>query len=146
MTLGDKIKSDIQRKIVGLQSLGLAIGKDLEREARSNASWTDRTGNTRRSIHGGADRSGKGVVVYLGHGSEVGAYLEEGTGIYGPKGRPYDIRPKNKKALRFVVNGKEVFAKRVTHPGISPRPVVGPTVESNFPKIKEVVRRYWEGT
>lgn len=127
MTLGDKIKSDIQRKIVGLQSLGLAIGKDLEREARSNASWTDRTGNTRRAIHGGADKSRKGVVAYLAHGSEVGLYMEVGT-------RPYEIRPRRKKALRFVVDGNEVFAKRVNHPGISPRPVVGPTVESNFPE------------
>lgn len=145
MTLGDDIRADIQRKIAGLYLLGQTIGKGLERTAKQTASWTDRTGNTRRSIHGGADRSGKGVVVYLGHGSEVGAYLEEGTGIYGPKGRPYDIRPKNKKALRFVVNGKEVFAKRVTHPGIAPRPVVEPTVESSFPRIKEQVRRYWEG-
>lgn len=138
MTLGEEIRADIERKIAGLYLLGQTIGKDLERQARSNASWTDRTGNTRRAIHGGAERTAKGTAVYLAHGSEVGLYMEEGT-------RPHAIRPRRKKALRFVIDGKEVFAKRVNHPGTSPRPVVGPTVESSFTKIKEAVRRYWEG-
>lgn len=31
--------------------------------------------------------------------------------------RPHDIRPKNKKALRWAVGGKFVFAKFVRHPG-----------------------------
>lgn len=37
-------------------------------------------------------------------------YLEEGTG-------PHDIFPTIKQALRFTVNGKMVFAKKVHHPG-----------------------------
>jgi hypothetical protein len=31
--------------------------------------------------------------------------------------RPHDIRPRNKKALRFKVGGRTVFAKVVHHPG-----------------------------
>lgn len=39
-----------------------------------------------------------------------GRILEDGSG-------PHDIRPVNKKALRFMVNGKAVFATYVRHPG-----------------------------
>lgn len=37
-------------------------------------------------------------------------YVERGTA-------PHIIEPKKAKALRFVVNGKVIFAKRVRHPG-----------------------------
>lgn len=139
MGLGDQIKSDIDRKIAGMYSLGNQIGKDLERQAKSNASWTDRTGNTRRVINGGAENRRTGIILYLAHGSMVGTYLETGTS-------PYVIEAKRKKVLRFVSGGKEIFAKRVNHPGISPRPIVEPTVMSNLPKIQQQVRRYWESS
>jgi len=38
------------------------------------------------------------------------SYLEHGT-------QPHDIYPKNKQALKFSINGKNVFAKRIRHPG-----------------------------
>lgn len=38
------------------------------------------------------------------------SYLEHGT-------RPHIIKPKNKKALRFMVGSTKVFTKRVNHPG-----------------------------
>ncbi|HBZ09121.1 MAG TPA: hypothetical protein DEO65_04425 [Bacillus bacterium] len=139
MGLGDQIKSDIDRKIAGMYSLGNHLGKDMERQAKNNAPWTDRTGNTRRTINGGADQSARGVTLFLAHGSMVGTYLETGT-------PSYVIRPKSKKALRFVSGGEEIFAKRVNHPGISPHPIVEPTADSNWPKIKQQVRRYWESS
>ena len=37
-------------------------------------------------------------------------YLEEGTG-------PHDIFPTLKKSLKFEIDGKTVFAKKVHHPG-----------------------------
>lgn len=146
MALGDEIKEKLNRKVAGLYLLAENIGKNLEKQAKSNAAWTDRTGNTRRTIHGGADKIPSGATLYLAHGSMVGTYLEEGTGKYGPRKRPYIIRPKNKKVLRFIKDGKEIFAKSVNHPGIKPRPVIDPTVDSNWPKIKQQVRHYWENT
>jgi len=49
-------------------------------------------------------------------------WVHEGTGLYGPLKRPYIIRPKTKKALRFKVGGKYIFVKKVVHPGIRPNP------------------------
>lgn len=39
-------------------------------------------------------------------------YVINGTGLYGPTGRR--IRPVRAKALRFVLNGRVVFAKSVS--------------------------------
>lgn len=139
MSLGDETREKINRKVAGLHALGQNIGSNLEKQARSNASWTDRTGDTRRKIHGGADKTANGTTVYLAHGSIVGLFMEEGTA-------PHVIRPVNKKALRFTSGGNEVFAKKVNHPGIKARPVVEPTAQSNMPNIKQQVRRYWEST
>lgn len=140
MTLGNQTKEFVERKIAGLHLLANNIGKNLEKEAKSSASWTDRTGNTRRAIHGGADKNDSGVVVYLAHGSKVGWYLEEGTGIHGPKGRR--ITPVKAKALRFTMNGNVVFAKSTK--GMPAQPIIEPTADKKWPDIKRQVRRYWE--
>lgn len=47
-----------------------------------------------------------GVTDYLG-------YILAGT-------EPHEIRPRGKKALRFVAGGQVVFATRVQHPGTAP--------------------------
>lgn len=44
-----------------------------------------------------------------------------GTGTHGPKGASYEIRPKVAKALAFG----GLLRKRVVHPGIPARPLVG---------------------
>lgn len=137
MALGDETIDKIDRKNAGLYQLGKSIGGGLEGQARSNADWIDRTGNTRRAIHGGADKTTLGTTVYLAHGSKVGLFFEEGT-------KPHEIRPKNKKALRFNVGGNTVFAKKVNHPGMKARPIVEPTVDSSWADIKKQVRKYWE--
>jgi hypothetical protein len=51
---------------------------------------------------------------------EYAPYVEYDTGIYGPRGRKYEIRPKRPGGwLRWIdpVTGDPVFAKRVMHPG-----------------------------
>lgn len=54
-------------------------------------------------------------------------YIEYGTGSRGEyPGTAYTITPKNAKALRFEVQGKVVYAKKVKHPGIRPQPFMRP--------------------
>ena len=55
--------------------------------------------------------------------ADYAAYIEYGT-------RAHIIRPKNKKALKFQVDGKDIFAKEVHHPGTSPYPYMEPAINS----------------
>ncbi|EGQ21073.1 MULTISPECIES: hypothetical protein [Sporosarcina] len=132
----------LDRKEAGMYLLGRNIGKGMERTAKMKAPWRDRTGNTRRAIHGGADPTANGAIIYLAHGSMVGTYLEEGTGIYGPRGTP--IVPVRSKALRFTVGGSQIFAKEVK--GMPKQPIIEPTAKESLPMIEEQVYRYWGST
>lgn len=51
-----------------------------------------------------------GIAYQIGTNLEYFEFLERGT-------KPHDIYPFFKKALKFEVNGKNVFAKKVKHPG-----------------------------
>lgn len=133
-----KVIDHVNRKKAGIYLIAESEGKRMESEAKAKASWTDRTGNTRNSIHGGADRNTSGATLYLAHGSKVGGYLEEGTGIYGPKGRP--IRPVKAKALAFKVDGQWVITKEVK--GMKARPIIKPTAQKNIPKLIKALERY----
>lgn len=135
-------KEYLDRKKAGMYLLGNAIGKNLESTAKGGAPWTDRTGNTRRAIHGGADVAYNGAVIYLAHGTMVGTYLEEGTGIYGPHGKP--IVPIRSKALQFTVGGNQIFAKSVK--GMPEQPIIEPTALAALPMIEEQVIKYWGST
>jgi len=66
---------------------------------------------------------------------EYGVHLDQGTGLYGPEGKPYEIKPKNKKALKFKKGGKDVIVKKVMHPGIHPNPWIRNTFFHVFPNI-----------
>lgn len=63
-----------------------------------------------------------GIVYESGTETEVtyGPYVEEGTGLWGPRRAKYEIRPKKPGGwLRWVDQrtGDVIFAKRVMHPG-----------------------------
>ncbi|MFC8583455.1 HK97 gp10 family phage protein [Streptomyces sp. NPDC057217] len=63
----------------------------------------------RRSVFGLRQRWTVGSDV------EYAPMVNDGT-------RPHKIRPRTKKALRFKVGGKVVFARVVSHPGTRARP------------------------
>lgn len=99
-------------------------------DARSTRLFRDRSGLLRRSILrapvsgsfvGGSLRSevGAGNVRYA-------AFVHDGT-------RAHEIRPRRRKTLRFVSGGGFVFARRVHHPGTSPRPFIREAVERAGP-------------
>lgn len=51
---------------------------------------------------------------------EYAPYVEEGTGLWGPRAAKYEIRPKRPDGwLRWIdpTTGRPVFARRVMHPG-----------------------------
>lgn len=140
MAFGDQTKRALDGKIAGLQMLADNIGKTMESKAKKNAPWTDRTSNTRRAIHGGGESSANGATIFLEHGSKVGWYMEEGTGIHGPKRRP--IVPRNASAMRFTIGGGMIFAKQTD--GMPAQPIIEPTVKAQLPHIERQVREYWK--
>lgn len=82
-------------------------------------------GNLRSSwyqipVHRIRTPKGRGFQSGVATQTEYAPHVESGTGLYGPKGAKYEIRPRTPGGyLRWVDprTGREVFAKRVMHPG-----------------------------
>jgi len=73
-------------------------------------------------------QSGSSFTGSVGTAVAYAAWMERGTGIYGPSGQP--IRPKNKKVLAFMgKGGKMVFTKSVK--GVRGRFYMKGSVEQN---------------
>jgi hypothetical protein len=69
-------------------------------------------------------------------------YLEEGTGIFGPAGRPITIVARNKKALfwgAYNGDGKAIMAKSVTIMGIRPREYFASSVRDFLPRYVAII-------
>lgn len=79
--------------------------------------------------------SSKGVPYLLG------MLLETGTS-------PHIIEPVNAKFLHFLIDGKDIYAKRVKHPGTVAQPHFQPSLEANKynyqQKIEKAIRRSFE--
>lgn len=60
----------------GIQLFGETAGKDLEAKAKTNAPWTDRTGNARNSIQGGFQWNDKSGMIYVSGNTDYFKYLE----------------------------------------------------------------------
>ncbi len=69
----------------------------------------------------------RGLLISM---MEHGKYIEFGS-------NPHVIRPKNKKFLKFEIDGKEIFAKEVKHPGNRPTYFIRNTILNKLPGIIE---------
>lgn len=72
-----------------------------------------------------------------------GTYQEFGTGTKGEfPGQPYEIRPKAKPFLSFMVNGKRVYARVVHHQGVKAQPFMRPAaVQALDPFAGELIEK-----
>ncbi|MBU5441212.1 hypothetical protein [Paenibacillus sp. MSJ-34] len=142
-SIADRVTEVINRRKAAAFALAQHWGKSNESDAKSNASWNDRTGHTRQGIHGGAEKHGDIIVIYLAHTMRTGTYLETGTGIHGPRKSAYVIRPRNRKALKFGGPNGPIFAKKINHPGMKARPIIEPTLRRNIRQIKSDFKELW---
>lgn len=70
---------------------------------------------------------------------EYALAVHEGTGIHGPKGKPIEILPKNKKALWWP--GALHPVKRVMHPGQKPNRYADRAMEKAESRTDEFITR-----
>lgn len=97
-------------------------GKKVEAKAKRNLSRSPKrvdTGHLRSSIHTELLTINFAPAVRVGTNVFYAIYVHDGTGVYGPRGRP--IRPVNAKFLSWKnKKGKRVYAKQVL--GMKPNP------------------------
>lgn len=117
-----KLKVKLNRSVARASALD-AARKDLprraakvQREARRLA--PKRTGDLRRSIDVLLYETSAGPVARIGSDSKVARWQHEGTGIYGPTGRP--IRPVRARVLRFKPKGARKFVYAAQVRGVKP--------------------------
>lgn len=75
--------------------------------------------------------------------AEHADFVEFGTGTKGEyPGKAYDIVPTNGKYLKFTINGRTIYTKKVRHPGIKAQPYLRPAAlnatEKLFPKLLDL--------
>ena len=143
-----KLKSDPQKLVAALRAKPLAIVNALESRLNavlmqlasyivgrklSGQMLARRTGILAGSVHTepaktvGTQSIGK---VVAGEGPAFyGTILESGS-------RAHQIFAVKARALAFVTNGKQVFARSVFHPGIAARPFMRTSLEENAVDIR----------
>lgn len=74
------------------------------------------------------------VVSLSGNEYLLGFLLENGTA-------PHTIYPVNAKFLHFLIDGKDVYAKKVEHPGFVAMPHFIPALNANKRRYEENIRK-----
>lgn len=104
---------DIERTMTGLKDLDRRTVQLLAQftfdESQRGAGRHNKTGALFQSLYNRSAGNGRAV------GHDTGRAPHAEFVLLGTK--PHDIRPKNKKALRWASGGKFFFSKLVHHPG-----------------------------
>lgn len=97
--------------------------KELNRfQSRASGQLLRDTGALQKSVH--AEILRDNVKISSQH--PLAAIHQNGTGTHGPKKRAYLVKPKAKKALRFIASDGSIgFSKGHQHPGVPARPFMG---------------------
>lgn len=117
---------DLSKWIKAVNMLTVETGTAVQETAIQNA--PRKTGVYQRSIEYDGDKT-------ITANARYSAAIEYGTNAH-------EIKPVTAQALHFRQNGKEVFYKKVYHPGTKPNPVMrmaARTVQKQIPEL-------WENT
>lgn len=113
-----------------------------ELQSRIQMALPKKTSTLVRSVSVRFDRPTPSVLrARIGSHMVYAAYVEYGTGVFGPKAKPIVIVAKNRKALAWASRGKMVFRKRVTIQGMKPRPVYAQQTAAFMPRYTDIIRR-----
>ena len=116
--------------------------------AKTRHKFKSKRGMLERSIQKIIDPSGLSSKVFLNEGvASYGKYVHDGTGIYNG-GKPYPIKPKNKKMLYWKNASGKHFSKGVMNNGIKPDRFLYEAAEAQKPffiaRIKGSINRIIE--
>ena len=154
---------------VGDRLTPLFDGEPTERAAKRLAekgpeemqSWIERNtpvdmGTLRASWYTTEPVEGTGLTAertftaYVRTDVEYAPHVEWGTGIFGPQGSPYTIRPRQPGGTLSWIDkdtGERVFAKSVQHPGSPGQHMVSigaAMTEHTFPAAAQPILQVWK--
>lgn len=114
----------------------------VQRGAREIHRFKPRSGALERAIRYRVNASNSEGTIDINPAiAPYGKYVHEPTGIFGPKHKPYDIYPRNKKLLRFIIKGRFILSRHVVHPGSPADQFLYNSAERNRLKINEIFER-----
>ena len=119
---------DFKKWIKAINMLTVETGTAIQETAIKNA--PRKTGVYLNSINYDGDKTITANASYS-------ADIEYGTNAH-------EIKPVNAQALHFKQNGKDVFYKKVNHPGTKPNPVMrmaARTVQKQIPELWQNAQR-----
>lgn len=109
---------------------------DIEHDAKVLAPVD--TGNLENSITTDIEGDGRfgSMSAEIGPTADYGDEVEYGT-------EPHIIHAHG-GFLRFVIGGRVIFARQVSHPGTAPQPYMGPAFDRNVPGLEQALGRAGE--
>jgi hypothetical protein len=114
----------VEKELRGTMGLAVEVTKS-EVERRTPVDRGDLRGATVAFVRGSPVTALQGVIA---NPTSYAIPVERGT-------RPHEIRPRNGRFLRFVVNGREVFARVVRHPGTKGAWMFRDGAKAAYPKV-----------
>jgi hypothetical protein len=135
----------IERLQTGVRDAVRNAAQEGAEEAKRVGRFKDHTGKLRSGIVAeyirSSDSSARWDIVSK---MKYSKFVEQGT-------RPHVIVPVRALALRFVINGQVIFARKVNHPGSKPYPFMGPAylkaegvIYREVGSAAQIVQRFWE--
>lgn len=137
----------------------LMRGVQIEAVRRAKLKVPRKTGTlARRIIPGSVDPRGAWVKARTPYAAAV----ELGSGLYGPRHRKYEIKPKRGRMLAWPASGGDrrlsgrarknvkggwIFARKVMHPGVKPRPYLIPGAKEAVQDgpMRDLIVGLWNG-
>jgi phage gpG-like protein len=120
--ISPKLRPELVRRT---EKLTIILQSYVKKQKLSGQVLKRRTGRLSGSIARRVEDKSAGVTGVVGTNVTYGVAFET-TGM-----KPHVIEARNKKALAFKVGGKQVFARRVNHPGSAARPFLLPALSEN---------------
>ena len=122
----DNVRDYMRRRKAATYMLCESISEYVEKTAKRQARWTDRTAHARQSINHDTQMAGDDITMSIAHGVKYGKYLEKGT-------LPHNIKRTSKKGKEYIIR----------HPGTKPYNALKLAAIRGKERLKNSLDRLW---